>query len=207
MQLSLLLEGAPMKRCTKCGEWKPATPDHWYVDNRRKSGFLPCCKVCQRAYDAAWRAANPEKQRAYNAAWYAANPEKKRAQTQRRRALKNMLPTLWDGDMEQAMLDWWGHTCAYCGKPIEGDMHLDHYIPLARKSLCPGTVRWNLLPACGPCNLSKRAAMPERWIRRTFGAGAEAILARIHAYFESVQPTKVEKRRAQRAPVQKALIE
>jgi 5-methylcytosine-specific restriction endonuclease McrA len=50
--------------------------------------------------------------------------------------------------------------CAYCG--THGDMHMDHFIPLARG----GThALGNLVPACPSCNYSKTDHDPEQWYR------------------------------------------
>lgn len=54
-----------------------------------------------------------------------------------------------------------GNCCAYCGEG--GDMHMDHFVPLARG----GThTLGNLLPACGRCNLSKRDHDAEAWYKQ-----------------------------------------
>jgi 5-methylcytosine-specific restriction endonuclease McrA len=54
-----------------------------------------------------------------------------------------------------------GNCCAYCGEG--GDMHMDHFVPLARG----GThALGNLLPACSRCNLSKRDHDAETWYRQ-----------------------------------------
>jgi 5-methylcytosine-specific restriction endonuclease McrA len=50
--------------------------------------------------------------------------------------------------------------CAYCG--THGDMHMDHFIPLAGG----GThALGNLVPACPSCNYSKRDHDAEQWYR------------------------------------------
>lgn len=50
--------------------------------------------------------------------------------------------------------------CAYCG--TRGDMHMDHFIPLAQG----GTHTLdNLVPACPTCNLNKQDKDPETWYR------------------------------------------
>ena len=50
--------------------------------------------------------------------------------------------------------------CAYCGS--HGDMHMDHFIPLA----LGGTHTLdNLIPACPRCNYSKRDNDPETWYK------------------------------------------
>ncbi len=50
--------------------------------------------------------------------------------------------------------------CAYCG--AHGEMHMDHFVPLARG----GThALGNLVSACPRCNLSKSDHDPEAWYR------------------------------------------
>lgn len=48
----------------------------------------------------------------------------------------------------------YGQRCAYCGGP--GPLTADHRIPLFRKELNPTNDIGNILPACRPCNSSKR---------------------------------------------------
>jgi 5-methylcytosine-specific restriction endonuclease McrA len=52
------------------------------------------------------------------------------------------------------------HCCAYCG--ATGDLHIEHVIPISKG----GThVLSNVVPACQPCNYSKRAKDAETWYR------------------------------------------
>jgi hypothetical protein len=52
------------------------------------------------------------------------------------------------------------HACCYCG--ARGDLHQEHFLPISKG----GThVLSNLLPACQPCNYSKRDYDPEAWYR------------------------------------------
>lgn len=37
----------PLKQCNKCGEWKPATPEHFRIHKQNRSGFRSPCKACQ----------------------------------------------------------------------------------------------------------------------------------------------------------------
>lgn len=86
-----------MKRCSKCGEEFPATPDYF---SRHGKGLRPECKVCQKARNAAryqakrdaileqnkrWREENPEKQREIGRQWRAKNPDSVKAAQQRHR--------------------------------------------------------------------------------------------------------------------------
>ena len=44
------------KKCTKCGEEKPATPEYFHKDSQNKSGLKMSCKQCVKA----WYEANKE---------------------------------------------------------------------------------------------------------------------------------------------------
>jgi 5-methylcytosine-specific restriction endonuclease McrA len=85
---------------------------------------------------------------------------------------------------------YWHGCCAYCGKQAEGlwaTVHQEHFIPITSAD-CPGTVRWNMLPACEHCNLSKNNKEPRGWVINKFGKRKGArILKQIDKYFESVK--------------------
>ncbi len=49
------------KKCTKCGEEKPATIKYFPSDKRNKSGIAARCRKCRQAYRKRWRKEiNPE---------------------------------------------------------------------------------------------------------------------------------------------------
>lgn len=75
------------KKCSKCQEVKPATPEYFHRTSEKKDGLYPSCKVCVRKYHQAnkealseytrqWRAANPERATATTESWVRKNPEK-----------------------------------------------------------------------------------------------------------------------------------
>ncbi len=39
-----------LKRCSKCNEYKPKTPEYFSRDKNRKDGFYAHCKLCQKEY-------------------------------------------------------------------------------------------------------------------------------------------------------------
>lgn len=51
------------KRCTKCGEEKPATTEHFYTQKRGKFGLQSRCKLCRNAITREWHKKNPERSR------------------------------------------------------------------------------------------------------------------------------------------------
>lgn len=54
----------------------------------------------------------------------------------------------------------WEHTCAYCDKA--DPRTLDHVVPKSKGGM---TVRSNLIPSCGDCNLSKSNERWDLWYR------------------------------------------
>lgn len=85
--------GAGVKACAKCGAIKPLGEFNRHKLTR--DGRRAECKLCHRAYTAAWRAANPERARAAYSAWRAANDDRWRkyyaewrARNQRRVAMR-----------------------------------------------------------------------------------------------------------------------
>lgn len=107
-----------------------------------------------------------------------------------RRARKHGLPMIFTADDWQRCLNYWRGRCAYCGRQANNlftPAHQEHFIPLVSPD-CPGTVPWNMLPACGSCNHSKRDKSPTEWLTQKFGQRRAAeILARIEVYFEWVR--------------------
>lgn len=73
----------PQKRCTKCGQGKPATSEHFSRDATRRDGLNCWCKTCQRENARHYRAENPEKKRESSRRWRAANPNKERERRHR----------------------------------------------------------------------------------------------------------------------------
>lgn len=68
------------------------------------------------------------------------------------------LPFLWNKRLWRKCRDAWGWRCAYCGVPGKR-LEQDHFIP-ATHPACPGTVPWNIVPACKGCNVRKSIRDP-----------------------------------------------
>lgn len=74
----------PLKRCSKCGEMKPATAEFFTRNKNAPDGLASQCKECRAAYYAAnrkriieaahiWYIANRERRKKYDRAYSAAN--------------------------------------------------------------------------------------------------------------------------------------
>ena len=50
-----------MKKCTKCGEWKPATAEYFYAGKKYRDGFRSYCRGCLCQSERRYREENKEK--------------------------------------------------------------------------------------------------------------------------------------------------
>lgn len=102
---------APLKRCTKCGESKPATAEIFYPCRRTKCGLSSCCRDCNKKAssarylrikrDPALLEAERERCRRKTRARYAADAERRAGEREIRSRIE----------------------CAACGKPIIATKH------------------------------------------------------------------------------------
>lgn len=76
------------------------------------------------------------------------------------RARDLKLPRHWNTTLWRECLAAWEFRCAYCGRVATSQ---DHFIPLHTKGN-PGTVPWNMVPACGRCNFNKSSKDPWNWM-------------------------------------------
>lgn len=85
--------------------------------------------------------------------------EKAKARWARRRASKSGAKGSWTYEEWLDLLDAYGHTCAYCGVK-DSKLTQDHVVPLSRGG---SNYIENILPACFPCNRSKRDKLVVEW--------------------------------------------
>ena len=160
-----------MKKCTKCGEEKPATLEYFYAHSR--GSLRSECKKCHYKKHKAWAKNNREKMRSYNDKWkqknpdyvknYKINPETRRNKERRRRA--RIKGNGFEKYTESELLSLYGTNCYLCGNPIdltndrrcgfpgwETSLWPDHIIPIAKGG--PDTLS-NVRPAHGSCNHKK----------------------------------------------------
>lgn len=58
-------ESIPLKQCTKCVQWQPATTEYFFPRKTSKDGLYPSCKACRKAYDVANKARRRQRLRGY----------------------------------------------------------------------------------------------------------------------------------------------
>lgn len=72
----------PVKRCNKCRQEKPATPEYFTRDRSGKNGLRSQCKICASLHMKEQRKQNPERFREYDRK---RNPDKVRASLRKSR--------------------------------------------------------------------------------------------------------------------------
>lgn len=114
--------------------------------------------VAARTADAAIQKA--EHKRAYMRGWRRENPLIASAQSRAKKARRKNAPGRHTAADVQAIGGRQKWRCAWCGKPCDGNYHVDHIIPLARGG---SNGPENICIACPPCNLSKKAKLPHEF--------------------------------------------
>lgn len=120
--------------------------------------------LCQ-AHDVQRRNGNPLiPLRQMNKSGEGRNPERyrlnQRNSSRRRAERKVNAKGFCTSEQLEARIAYYGYHCAYCRGPYE---HIDHVIPLSK-----GGTAWpsNLVPACAPCNMSKRNKNVWEWLEK-----------------------------------------
>lgn len=113
---------------------------------------------------------------------------KARAEASRRyRQRKRSFIATFTAAQWQACLEYFHHTCAYCGAQQDfwHVLEQEHVIPVTSGG---GYIAENIVPSCKACNSSKHADAADTWLASKFSKRKAAeILARISAYFEWVK--------------------
>jgi 5-methylcytosine-specific restriction endonuclease McrA len=98
-----------------------------------------------------------------------------------RRTQVKSLPTTLTIQQWRECLDYWEHSCAYCGSTKHIEM--DHFVPVTSPK-CLGTVANNIIPACKSCNSSKQNKDALTWLTDKYGQSrALEITSAITNYF------------------------
>lgn len=94
-------------------------------------------------------------------AWKALHRLKGRVKYELRQERLKSLPSRFNRSDWEKCKEFWNNACAYCGRTSQ-KLVRDHFIPIAHPD-SPGTVPWNIVPACPSCNSSKSESDPSGW--------------------------------------------
>lgn len=161
-----------MKSCAECsGPMEGKRPHAVYCSRACKVRASDRRRIEDgraHARDQARYASEAEHRRAYAKKYLAENPERMRAIRRRRKGqLRARAYLFTEKDWARLVARYRG-CCAYCGKKPD-QLHREHVIPLRRG----GTHSvGNILPACPPCNYSKKTKTIMEWrLRRERSGG------------------------------------
>lgn len=128
------------KQAEKAAAYRAANPDATKRQNARR------------------RAANPELARQQSREWFAANPDKRAIYEQNRRAKKRENGGRLSPGLKGRLYLSQRGACACCRQLfVEGDLHMDHIMPLSKGGAHADA---NMQLLCQPCNQSKYAKHP-----------------------------------------------
>jgi 5-methylcytosine-specific restriction endonuclease McrA len=119
-------------------------------------------KKAARDYSHQYRVSHKEEVKKSYASWYSRSGKKYFSiANQIRRARESRTKNTLTVKEWEILLEWYNHSCAYCGKhksSFNGVLHREHVIPVSRGG---ETSKDNIVPACGFCNSKKGARTPE----------------------------------------------
>jgi 5-methylcytosine-specific restriction endonuclease McrA len=140
-ELTAMVSPLKVAKCGTCGETKPLSEFHKH--SARTTGTDYKCKSCKLSYQRT-----------------AKGRDVFRFSNAKRQAHKKQLPVSLSTQEWNAILEHYGHCCAYCGKPESeaGTLAQEHVYPLSRGG---GYTVTNIVPACKTCNSRKRNRTPE----------------------------------------------
>jgi 5-methylcytosine-specific restriction endonuclease McrA len=172
-----------------------ADPERHAEDLRRRRVWKKANRKRLLPRDREYRQAHRAERNEYNWCWRRQNHEQALASVQRYRNRRAALPDGLTGDDWAYALWFWDNRCAYCGVSDELEpLETDHFIPISNELYDnPGSVPWNIVPACRSCNATKHNKSPEEFLLSAYPAWrARGVLACIRAYLNLMRWRKDE---------------
>lgn len=180
-------EAQGYKYCSTCGRVLPVEQYYRRPDTGKYMTKCISCYTQHRNAVASVDRQNPEyiarrneqsrqcKQRKY------ATATGRQEEIDRCHARRSLLHGSVSYEQWQQCLDYFEHSCAYCGTC--GKLTVDHIIPISRF----GVNRvYNVVPACSSCNSSKSAHDILDWFPKQSFFSQDRLL-KIHAWFKDMQ--------------------
>lgn len=137
-----------MKKCSQCGESKPATLKFFYGQSSNNDGLRYECKDCKKKTDNKWRSGHSEYIKEYQQ-----SPEFVYSQLKHQAKKRNILFTI---TLEYYLENLAHKTCYYCGSN-NTKYWVDRYI----NDHSVGYTEKNAVPCCEKCNKMKMALHPD----------------------------------------------
>lgn len=174
------------KRCSKCKQILPATPNAFSRNRTTSDGLTSECKTCESAQGRNYYIRNRETLIKRSIEWVNANKHKAAVIRHRRRA---KIKEASQNSLTEAewlyCLSWFNYECVVCG--TKDNLTIDHWIALNDEH-SPGHIASNIVPLCRSCNCSKQDTRVTQWLFQKFDNRiAFRIMKRVNDYFNNLQ--------------------
>lgn len=164
-----------LRKCSVCGEEKPASPEYFRRDSSKKDGLVSQCKTCRNRKEKQYRDMPKNKERIkshtikrdsrylhyqeeyrkahkdYFKKYFRTHKDKMNIYLSKRMAMKKKLQASLTFEQWENAKEYFLNKCAYCGK--EKPLAQEHFIPVSKGGEYSHN---NIVPACKTCNSSKR---------------------------------------------------
>ena len=131
-----------MKKCSNCGELKPATSEFFYKQARNTDGFRYDCKNCKKEIDSKWRFGNSDYIKEHQK-----SPEFVFSQI-KYQAKKRKIP--FELTLDYYLKNLAHKSCYYCGSA-----NTKYWVDRYDNSHDVGYTKENSVPSCELCNKMK----------------------------------------------------
>jgi 5-methylcytosine-specific restriction endonuclease McrA len=142
----------------KARQWREDNPEQYLANSREyyyanKDRFADSKKQ--------YREEHKDEIDARRNQWAKDNPEKVKRIKRNYRTRKAGNGGAHTAEEIQERIEEQGYMCFYCSHPLEGDYHVDHFVPVSRGG---GSEIENLVASCPSCNLSKGDKDPHEFM-------------------------------------------
>ena len=115
-----------------------------------------------KEYKKEYRKNNKDYFKAYSKAYRKNNKDYFKAAYHKYRTKKVNNGGYYTKEQYNYMLEYFDYKCAYSGKCIKSNLHIDHIIPISKGGT---SYIWNLIPSTPSANLSKNNRDMEEWYK------------------------------------------
>ena len=115
-----------------------------------------------KEYKKEYRKNNKDYFKAYSKAYRKNNKDYFKAACHKYRTKKVNNGGYYTKEQYNYMLEYFDYKCAYSGKCIKSNLHIDHIIPISKGGT---SYIWNLIPSTPSANLSKKNRDMEEWYK------------------------------------------
>lgn len=170
--------------CASCRDGDRSAPGPTRRERKTKAAIgLKWCRGCSHWLDQVHAGRCRPCANSYARQLYASNPSFREARSHRASARRRNVAVV-PVEAREMILEEFGGTCAYCSAPATT---WDHVVAVTKGGL---TEPYNMVPACGPCNSSKRTQNVWAWLKKTGRPARPELIDRLLLFEASLLPAR-----------------